>query len=103
MVPAPIHVDVARQISMCCGRTHQESITNYAIRWNAKLLTLQEIKCQREQKANDIGGLMFAFIERDQPLIEFDVYLWATTIDIATVHDDGGLLFRMKGGMSAEA
>ena len=67
-----------------------------------KLLALQEIKQQREQKADEIGGFMFALHENEQPLTEFDDYLWAATVDTVTVHSDGKLMFNLKNGISME-
>lgn len=67
-----------------------------------KLLSLQEIKQQKEQKADELGGFMFALHEREQPLTEFDDYLWAAIMDTVTVHSDGKLVFNLKNGMSVE-
>ena len=65
-----------------------------------KLLALQEIKQQREQKADEIGGFMFALHENEQQLTEFDDYLWAATVDTVTVHSDGKLVFNLKNDVS---
>ena len=60
-------------------------------------------RTERENKAMLIGGFMFAMMERDQPLVEFDDHLWLVTIDYVTAYHDGRLVFKFKNGLEIAA
>lgn len=108
-------IEVVSELTRRCVDENAHSTQNqdeYLTRYNGyveryekartKLLALQETKRQKEQKADELGGFMFALHEKEQPLTEFDDYLWAATMDTITVHGDGKLVFNLKNGMSIE-
>ena len=64
----------------------------------AKLKSLQKKRTARLQKADAIGGFMFALAERDSALEAFTDGLWIDSIDLVTVHSDGSLTFRFQNG-----
>lgn len=56
-----------------------------------KLKALQKKRTDRLQKADIIGGFIFALMERDEPLETFTDGLWIDLIDLVTVQGDGTL------------
>lgn len=64
-----------------------------------KLKALQKKRTERLQKADAIGGFMFALMERDAPLETFTDGLWIDSIDQVTIDNDGGLTFRFLNGI----
>lgn len=64
----------------------------------AKLKALQKKRTERLQKADAIGGFMFALSERDEPLKTFTDGLWIDSIDLVTVRGNGQLTFRFQNG-----
>jgi len=63
----------------------------------AQLEQLRSTKAAREAQADAIGAFMFEMQELDI-LTEFDEKLWLTVIDTVTVHADGRMAFKFRGG-----
>ena len=63
----------------------------------AQLEQLRSTKAAREAQADAIGAFMFEMQELDS-LTEFDEKLWLTVIDTVTVHADGRMAFKFRGG-----
>ena len=63
----------------------------------ARLEQLRTTKAAREAQAEAIGAFMFEVQELDA-LTEFDEKLWLTIIDTITVHADGRMTFKFRGG-----
>ena len=70
---------------------------------SAKLADLSKKKQARDDQACMIGGFLFELRERDEPLSEFDPYIWAVTLDVVTAYQDGRLLLKFRNGMELEA
>ena len=68
-----------------------------------RLETMLTRKAEREAKADQIGAFMFELAERDEPLTEFDDWLWLAVIDTVTVHPDGRLVFKFQNGTEVTA
>jgi len=68
----------------------------------AKLAQLNEKKQARDDQACIIGGFLFELRERDEPLSEFDPYIWSVTLDVVTAYHDGRLVFRFRNGLEVE-
>ena len=68
----------------------------------ATLAALNEQKQARDDQACMIGGFLFELRERDEPLAEFDPYIWAITVDTVTAHHDGRLVFKFRNGLELE-
>ena len=66
------------------------------------LNTLNQQKQARDDQACMIGGFLFELRERDEPLTEFDPYIWAITVDTVTAHHDGRLVFKFRNGLELE-
>ena len=69
---------------------------------SAKLADLSKKKQARDDQACMIGGFLFELRERDEPLSEFDPYIWAVTLDVVTAYHDGRLLFKFRNGLELE-
>ena len=63
----------------------------------AQLEQLCATKAAREAQAEAIGAFMFEVQELDT-LAGFDEKLWLTIIDTVTVHADGRMTFKFRGG-----
>ena len=63
----------------------------------AQLEQLRSTKAAREAQADAIGTFMFEMQELDT-INEFDEKLWLTIIDTITVHADGRMTFKFRGG-----
>ena len=63
----------------------------------AQLERLRTTKAAREARAEAIGAFMFEVQEPDT-ITEFDEKLWLTIIDTITVHADGRMTFKFRGG-----
>ena len=68
----------------------------------AQLEQLRTTKAEREAQAEDVGAFMFEVQELDA-LAEFDEKLWLTIIDMVTVHADGRMAFKFRGGTEIDA
>ena len=100
---------VAALVQRCVDENSQTALDQdaYLARYNAlveryeaakgKLKALQKKRTERLQKADAIGGFMFALMERDAPLDTFTDGLWIDATDLVTVHGDGTLVFQFKG------
>jgi regulator of replication initiation timing len=64
----------------------------------AKQKTLRKKRSDRVQKAEAIGGFMFALMEREQPLETFTDGLWIDSMDQVVVQSDGTMVFRFRNG-----
>lgn len=53
-------------------------------------------------QADAMGGFMFELSERDEALMEFDDKLWIATVEKATAHHDGRLVFTFKNSLEIE-
>ena len=67
-----------------------------------KLADLNKKKQARDDQACMIGGFLFELRERDEPLAEFDPYIWAVTLDVVTAYHDGRLVFKFRNGLEVE-
>ena len=63
----------------------------------AKQKALQKKRTDRFQRADAIGGFIFALMEWDEPLETFTGGLWIDSIDLVTVQGDGKLVLRSLG------
>lgn len=70
---------------------------------SAKLAELSKKKQARDDQACMIGGFLFELRERDEPLAEFDPYIWAVTLDVVTAYHDGRLVFKFRNGLELAA
>ena len=68
-----------------------------------KLADLNKKKQARDDQACMIGGFLFELRERDEPLAEFDPYIWAVTLDVVTAYHDGRLVFKFRNGLEVVA
>lgn len=65
----------------------------------AKAEELQTRRSVRQRKANEIGAFMFTLYEMETAAQQFDPKLWLTTVERATVHSDGRIVFHFISGM----
>ena len=64
-----------------------------------RLKSLEKKRTARLQKADAIGGFMFALAERGSAVEVFTDGLWIDSIDLATVHhSSGSVTFRFQNG-----
>ena len=70
---------------------------------STKLAELSKKKQARDAQACMIGGFLFELRERDEPLAEFDPYIWAVTLDVVTAYHDGRLVFKFRNGLEVVA
>ena len=63
----------------------------------ARLEQVRTTKAAQEAQAEAIGAFMFEVQELDA-LTEFDEKLWLTIIDTVTIHADGRMTFKFRGG-----
>lgn len=107
-------IDVVTELTKRCIAENSQMAQNqeeYAARYNgfveryekakAQLEQLRSTKTAREAQAEAIGAFMFEVQELDA-LTEFDEKLWLTVIDTVTVHADGRMTFKFKGGTEKE-
>ena len=99
---------VAALVQRCVDENSQTALDQdaYLARYNAlveryeeakgKLKALQKKRTERLQKADAIGGFMFALMERDAPPETFTDGLWIDSIDLITIQGDGTLVFQFK-------
>lgn len=59
-------------------------------------------KEEKTKKTADIWLFMKELEKRDEPLRQFDDMLWLSTIESATLKNDGSLMFRFKNGTEIE-
>ena len=103
-------IDVVTELTKRCIAENSQTVQNqeeYAARYNgfveryekakAQLEQLRATKAAREAQAEAIGAFMFKVQELDA-LTEFDEKLWLTIIDTITVHADGRMTFKFRGG-----
>lgn len=103
-------IDVVTELTKRCIAENSQTAQNqeeYAARYNgfveryekakAQLEQLRATKAAREAQAEAIGAFMFEVQELDA-LTEFDEKLWLTVIDTVTVHADGRMTFKFRGG-----
>lgn len=64
---------------------------------------LGKAKTEWEAKADSIGTFIFSLSEQNEPLTEFDNWLWLTVIETVTAHEDGRLVFNFKHGVEITA
>ena len=87
-------IDVVTELTKRCIAENSQTAQNqeeYAARYNGFV----------ERYAEAIGAFMFEVQELDI-LAEFDKKLWLTTIDTVTVHADGRMTFKFRGGTEIE-
>ena len=106
---------VAAMVQKCVDENSQTALDQSAFlaRYNslveryeaakAKLKVLQKKQTERLQKADAIGGFMFALSERDAPLETFTDGLWIDSIDLVTVNGNGTMVFQFKTGKAVLA
>ena len=63
---------------------------------------LETEKQARLDKSISIGGFMFELAEYNEGITEFDDMLWTMTVDKATVHNDGRIVFVFRNGMEVK-
>ena len=68
-----------------------------------KIDKLEEQKAERHNKAKEISAFMREIAKRSDPVREFDEFLWLSVIDMATVRNDGVLVFRSETGWRLKA
>lgn len=102
-------IEVVTELTKRCIAENSQMAQNqeeYAARYNgfveryenkAQLEQLRSTKAAREAQADAIGAFMFEMQELDS-LTEFDEKLWLTVIDTVTVHADGRMAFKFRGG-----
>ena len=103
-------IDVVTELTKRCIAENSQTAQNqdeYAARYNgfveryekdkARLEQLRATKTARETQTEAIGAFMFEVQELDA-LTEFDEKLRLTTIDTVTVHADGRITFKFRGG-----
>ena len=108
-------IDVVTELTKRCIAENSQTAQNqeeYAARYNgfveryekatARLEQFRTTKAERESQAEAIGAFMFEVQELDT-LTEFDEKLWLTIIDTVTVHNDGRMTFKFRGGTEIEA
>lgn len=81
---------------------YQEKYNGYVERYEqlkSRAEELMSLRDARQTKADLLGGFMFALGELDGVLTNFDERLWLTSIDTATVKDDGKVVFAFYNGM----
>ena len=69
----------------------------------ARIEALEQERTQRNAKADEIGGFLFALFERSDLITEFDERLWTQVIESATVFHDGRMIFKFMNGAEIEA
>ena len=106
---------VAALVQRCVDENSQTALDQdaYLARYNAlveryeeakgKLKALQKKRTERLQKADTIGGFMFALMERDAPPETFTDGLWIDSIDLITIQGDGTLVFQFKEALNKSA
>lgn len=107
-------IDVVTELTKRCIAENSQAAQNqeeYAARYNgfveryekaeSRVEELRSIKAERQAQADAIGAFMFEAQELDT-LSEFDEKLWLTVIDTVTVHADGRMTFKFKGGTEKE-
>lgn len=107
-------IDVVTELTKRCIAENSQTAQNqeeYAARYNgfveryekakSRVEELRSIKTERQAQADAIGAFMFEVQELDT-LSEFDEKLWLTVIDTVTVHADGRMTFKFKGGTEKE-
>ena len=103
-------IDVVTELTKRCIAENSQTAQNqneYAARYNgfveryekekAQLAQLRTTKAAREAQADAIGAFMFE-VQELNALTEFDEKLWLTIIDTVTVHADGRMAFKFRGG-----
>ena len=103
-------IEVVTELTKRCIAENSQTAQNqeeYTARYNgfveryekakAQLEQLRATKAEREAQADAIGAFMFEMQELDT-LTEFDEKLWLTVIDTVTVHADGRMTFKFRGG-----
>ena len=103
-------IEVVTELTKRCIAENSQTAQNqeeYTARYNgfveryekakAQLEQLRTTKAEREAQAEAIGAFMFEVQELDA-LTEFDEKLWLTIIDTITVHADGRMTFKFRGG-----
>ena len=108
-------IEVVAELTKRCIAENSQTAQNrneYAARYNgfveryekakAQLEQLRTTKAEREAQAEDFGAFMFEVQELDA-LAEFDEKFWLTIIDTVTVHADGRMAFKFRGGTEIDA
>ena len=108
-------IEVVAELTKRCIAENSQTAQNqdeYAARYNgfveryekakAQLEQLRTTKAEREAQAEAIGAFMLEVQELDA-LTEFDEKLWLTIIDTVTVHADGRMAFKFRGGTEIDA
>ena len=103
-------IDVIAERTKRCIAENSQTAQNqeeYAAQYNgfvaryekakAQLEQLRTTKAEREAQAEAIGAFMFEAQESDT-ITEFDEKLWLTIIDTVTIHADGRMTFKFRGG-----
>lgn len=85
---------------------YQKHYNDYVERYNklkTKAETLKNQQVERQRQNMEMGAFMFEIMESENVITEFDKKLWVTTIEHATIHNDGRITFRFKNGAEIEA
>ena len=103
-------IDVVTELTKRCIAENSQTEQNqeeYATRYNgfveryekakAQLEQLRATKAAREAQADAIGAFMFEVQELDT-ITDFDEKLWLKIIGTVTVHADGRMTFKFRGG-----
>lgn len=108
-------IDVVTELAKRCIAENSQTAQNqeeHAARYSGfleryekaktRVEELHSIKNARQAKADAVGAFMFE-VQELEAHADFDEKLWLTIIDTVTVHADGRMTFKFRGGTEIDA